>query len=168
MTPRDLVVTRWGARFLGRRMPCAIGRGGMRRDKREGDGATPVGTWHLVGGMYRADRVPLPGGSLGLRPIGHGDIWSDDPADPAYNHGLSAPGHPFSHERMRRGDRLYDLVLMTDYNWPAAVPGWGSAIFLHRWRKPRHPTEGCVAFAPKDLRWIAARWSTRSRVIIRG
>ncbi len=169
MKPTDLVVTRWGARFGGRRLPCATGRGGIRRDKVEGDGATPIGVWRIVGAGYRAERLPVPTHhAFRLRPIRLGDIWSDDPADPAYNHGLNSPGHGFSHERMFRGDRLYDLVLMTDYNWPDATPGLGSAIFLHRWRKLRHPTEGCVAFAPADLRWIARNWTRTSRLIVRG
>lgn len=103
-----------------------------------------------------------------MQPIGPGDIWSDDPDDPQYNQGFRAPEHRFSHEKMRRGDPLYDLVLITDYNWPNAVPGKGSAIFLHRWRKPRHPTEGCVAFAPRDLQWIAAHWTRQSRLIVKG
>ncbi len=122
MRSTDLVVTRLGARFRGRRLPCAIGRGGMSGSKSEGDGATPVGVWRIVGAKYRADRVWCRADTaFPLSPISPGDIWSDDPADPAYNHGLRAPGHRFSHERMRRGDRLYDLVLMTDYNWPIVL-----------------------------------------------
>jgi L,D-peptidoglycan transpeptidase YkuD (ErfK/YbiS/YcfS/YnhG family) len=163
--PGDLVVGRWGARFLGRRFACAIGRGGIRRDKREGDGATPAAPMRLVAGAWRADRLARPVSALPLRPIGPGDIWSDDPADPDYNHGLRAPGHSFGHERMRRGDGLYDLVLMTDWNWPRAQPGAGSAIFVHVWRKPRHPTAGCVAFALADLIWIAARIAPEARLL---
>lgn len=162
-----MVVTRWGARFLGRRFPCAIGRGGLTTAKREGDGATPAGVWQVVGGYYRADRMTRPAFPLHLRRIGPADIWSDDPADPAYNHGLRAAGHPFSHERMRRGDGLYDLVLVSDWNWPDAEPGRGSAIFVHQWRRPRYPTAGCIAFSPEHLRWIAARWHPRTRIILR-
>jgi len=167
----DLVITRWGARYLGRRLPCAIGKAGIKGDKREGDGATPAGNWRLVGGAFRADRMaPLRGNhrtAMPMHRIGHTDIWSDDPADPAYNHRLARTNHSFSHERLHRGDPLYDLILMTDHNWPYAVPGNGSAIFLHRWRKPRHPTAGCIAFAPEDLRWIVRTWRPRSRLIIK-
>lgn len=59
MSP-DLIVTRWGARFLGHGFPCAIGRGGITPDKREGDGATPVGAFALESVLYRADRLPAP------------------------------------------------------------------------------------------------------------
>ena len=100
-------------------------------------------------------------------PIGPGDLWSDDPRDPDYNHMVRAPYAP-SHEKLRRADPLYDLVLITDWNWPHAVPGRGSAIFLHRWRRPGHPTAGCVAFAPRDLMWIVRRLRPGARLIVRG
>jgi L,D-peptidoglycan transpeptidase YkuD (ErfK/YbiS/YcfS/YnhG family) len=150
----ELVVTRWGARFLGRRFACTLGRGGVTGAKREGDGATPAGRHRIVGMLYRPDRlrgVALPGWA---RPIRPGDLWSDDSADREYNHPVRAP-HRFGHEDLRRSDPLYDLVLITDWNFPLAIPGKGSAIFVHRWRKPCHPTAGCVAFAPQDLLWIA-------------
>lgn len=162
----DLVVGHWGARFLGRRFPCAIGRGGILADKREGDGGTPTGRYQILGGMYRADRRAAPRGAA-LIPAGHRDIWSDDPKDPAYNAlGRSGPVG-FSCERMRRGDALYDLVLFTDHNQPAK-PGFGSAIFVHQWRGPRMPTAGCVAFRRRDLAWIWERWTPRSRLVIQG
>lgn len=163
----DLVVGPAGvARFGGHALPCALGRGGIRAGKREGDGATPVGTWRIEGGWYRADRMAPPRGRIPLIPIGPRDGWSDDPRDAAYNGPVRLP-HPFSHERMRRGDGLYDLVLVLDHNRHPPVPGAGSAIFVHCWRGPRYPTAGCLAFAPPVLRWIVARWTPASRVVIR-
>ncbi|GKY86787.1 L,D-transpeptidase family protein [Sinisalibacter aestuarii] len=162
-----MVVTRWGARFMGRRFPCAIGRGGMTADKREGDGATPLGAWRLMLGGYRADRARPPRTALPLSPIGPRDVWSDDVADPDYNQWRTGFTYPFSHERLRRSDPLYDLFLVSDWNWPNAEPGKGSAIFVHRWRKPRHPTAGCIAFRPDHLAWIVTRWTPRSRIILR-
>lgn len=161
----DMVVGKWGARLCGRRLPCAIGRGGIHSTKAEGDGVTPAGIWRLVGGGFRPDRMASTPAAF-LRPLGLCDIWSDDVADPDYNHGLRLHDHPFSHEKLRRADRLYDIVLFSDWNWPNAVPGGGSAIFVHNWRRPRYPTEGCIAFAPEDLRWILARWSRRSRIFV--
>jgi L,D-peptidoglycan transpeptidase YkuD (ErfK/YbiS/YcfS/YnhG family) len=98
-------------------------------------------------------------------PIGPGDLWSDDPACPDYNLQVRAP-HCGSHERLSRADRLYDLILLTDWNWPVAKPGRGSAIFLHRWRKPGHPTEGCVAMAPGHLLWLTRKLTQGSRLIV--
>lgn len=162
----DLVVTRWGARFGGRRFPVSIGRGGVTCDKREGDGATPVGTWRLLGGRYRADRGAAPRAPFALTPISARDLWCDDPAHPAYNHPVRAP-FAASHERLHRGDPLYDILLVSDWNYPEATPGEGSAIFVHCWRGPRKPTAGCLAFRPDHLRWILARWTPRSRVIVK-
>lgn len=163
----DLVVGRWGARCRGRRIPCAIGRGGIRADKREGDGATPAGCHRITGLMFRPDRIGRARLGARARPIGPRDLWSDDPADPCYNLMVRAP-HRHGHERLRRADRLYDIVLVTGWNAPRPVAGRGSAIFLHLWRKPRHPTAGCVAFARGDLLWLIARLRPADRLVIRG
>ena len=166
--PSDLAVTRWGARFQGRLYPCAIGRGGIGIKRGEGDNITPVGRCSIGAIGYRADRVQSPASGLPLFRIGPADIWSDDPDDPAYNHGRTARGYPFSHETLFRADPLYDLIAVLDFNWPVANPGAGSAIFLHAWRRPRYPTAGCVAFAPPVLRHILQNWTPGSRVLIRG
>ncbi len=162
----DLIVTRWGARFCGRAMPVAIGRGGFSTNKREGDGASPVGVWSLTEGYWRADRGGVPYAPLPFRPSGPRDRWSDDPRDPAYNSAVSGTDWPWSHERMRRGDQLYDVVLVTNHNSEPAIPGDGSAIFVHCWRRVRFPTAGCIAFRESDLRWIIARWQVQSRLVI--
>lgn len=163
MKPEDIVVSRKGARFQGRHIPCSIGRNGVTKRKREGDGATPVGTHRLVGLLYRPDRIAQP--TAWARPIGLNDLWSDDPKDIEYNHLVRSP-HSFSHEHLRRSDPLYDLVLITDWNWPYSVRGRGSAIFIHRWRGPGYPTEGCVAFSAPDLLWICRNLKFRSRLIV--
>lgn len=164
-TAEDLVLTPTGLLFRGRRFACTIGRGGISREKREGDGATPFGLHHIVGGFYRPDRLAradVPAWAEALIP---GDLWSDDGRDPAYNSHVRAP-HGFSHEDLRRSDPQYDLVLVTDWNWPDATPGRGSAIFLHSWRRPGWPTAGCVAFAQPDLLWIARRIRPGTRLIV--
>lgn len=165
MTPDDLVVTRTGLRFRGRTFPCSLGRGGITREKREGDGATPAGVHRLAGLLYRADRIAAGALPRWAVPIGPGDLWCDDPAHDAYNHRVKAP-FPASHERLRRADPLYDVILLTDWNWPVAVPGSGSAIFVHRWRRPGAPTAGCVALSGPDLLWIVNRIRPQSRLIV--
>ncbi len=144
----------------GRRLPCVIGRGGLTADKHEGDGATPAGVWHITGALYRPDRIarPVPWAV----PIGPRDLWSDDPADPAYNAPVRAP-HAHSHEALRRPDPLYDLVLLTDWN-AARARGRGSAIFLHAWRRRGYPTAGCLAFRRADLLWLARRVAPGTRL----
>lgn len=169
MTPQDIVVGRWGLRAFDRRFSCTVGRGGIvpARAKREGDGATPDGTHGIVGMLYRPDRIAramLPDWAV---PYGPPDLWSDDPRDPDYNLMVRAP-HPFGHERLSRADPMYDLILITDWNWPQSVSGRGSAIFMHAWRRPLARTAGCVAVAPADLMWIANRITHQTRLIIRG
>ena len=163
MNRHDLVITRTHARFMGRRFACSIGRTGTTARKREGDGATPLGTHRFIGMLYRPDRITRP--ADWALPIGPGDLWSDDPTDPDYNLMVRTP-HRFGHETLRRADPLYDLILLTDWNWPHAQPGRGSAIFVHVWRRPGWPTAGCVALAKSDLQWIARRIRHASRLII--
>ncbi|MEM7545037.1 MAG: L,D-transpeptidase family protein [Pseudomonadota bacterium] len=159
------MVGRWGARFQGRAFPVSIGRGGLSDRKREGDGATPVGVWLLLRGYWRGDRVVRPKSNLDISTIGPMDRWSDDPLDPHYNRHVRACSWPYSHECLRRGDKLYDIVIVTNHN-DVARPHEGSAIFVHCWRSARHPTAGCIAFRPDHLRWILARWTSASRLII--
>lgn len=163
MTPDDLVLTPKGLRFLGRLYPCSIGKAGLTDDKREGDGATPRGTHHITGMLYRPDRIARP--APWALAIGPRDLWSDDPGDASYNHLVRAPYAP-SHEVLRRADPLYDLILLTDWNWPRAKPGKGSAIFMHQWRRSGFPTEGCVAFRRDHLHSIARLITPGSRLII--
>lgn len=158
-------MTRWGLRGFGRRIPCAIGRGGISAAKREGDGATPRGPLQIMGLMYRPDRIPCP--APWAEPIRPRDLWCDAPQDSAYNQLVRAPFGP-SHEQMRRADPLYDAVLISDWNWPLAQPGRGSAIFLHIWRRPRFPTEGCVAFARQDFLWLLPRLAPGTEIEVVG
>ena len=162
MNADDLVLTPMGLRQGGITYPCTIGRGGLRAGKREGDGATPTGIHRITGMLYRPDRMARP--APWAAPIGPRDLWCDDPAHPAYNRPVRAP-FGASHEKLRRADRLYDLVLLTDWN-DGGTPGRGSAIFLHRWRKPGHPTEGCIAVRSDHLRRIARRIRPGTRLIV--
>lgn len=159
----DMVLTPMGLRFAGRTFPCSIGRGGIRSDKREGDGATPRGVHGIVGMLYRPDRMAQPADwAVPIRP---GDLWSDDPKHEDYNLMVRSP-YPHSHEKLRRADPLYDLILITDWNWPRAERGHGSAIFIHQRRRAGYPTEGCVALRRDHLRWIASRLRHGCRLIV--
>lgn len=163
MTPTDLVLTPTHLRFRGQRFPCTVGRSGLTDAKREGDGATPRGTHRIVGMLYRPDRIARP--APWAVPIRPGDLWSDDVGDPDYNMMVRAP-HSHSHEDLRRADPMYDLVILSDWNWPYPVKGRGSAIFIHRWRGPGRPTAGCVALSRAHLAWIAPRIMYNTRLVI--
>lgn len=133
------------------RWRCAVGHGGVRRDKREGDGATPLAAMPLRRVLYRADRGTAPRCGVPVEPIGREDGWCDDPADRAYNTAVRLP-HPARHERLWRDDALYDIVGVLGWNDDPVVRGRGSAIFLHVASPGYRPTEGCVALSDRDLR----------------
>lgn len=137
------------------RVRVALGQGGVRADKREGDGATPSGLLPLRGILYRADRLTAAdravlAGTLPSAPIARCDGWCDDPGDADYNTAVTLP-HRARHERLWREDDLYDIVGVLGWNDDPAVHGRGSAIFLHVAANGFTPTEGCLALARPDL-----------------
>lgn len=142
---------------------CALGKGGIRADKREGDGATPVGLLPLRRLLYRADRVARPAAAVPAEPMAPDDGWCDDPTHRDYNHQIRLP-HPARHERLWREDALYDVVGVLGWNDAPVERGRGSAIFLHLARPDYGPTEGCVALAPRDLSELLAMGVTALRV----
>ncbi|MBC8239498.1 MAG: L,D-transpeptidase family protein [Alphaproteobacteria bacterium] len=144
-------VTADGWLYLGeRRYRCALGRGGVRLAKREGDGATPAGLYALRQLLYRADRLARPDSGLPMAKIQGTDGWCDDPGDAAYNRAVTLP-YGASAESLWRADGLYDLVVITGHNDDPVVPGRGSAIFIHLASPDYGPTEGCIALSRPDL-----------------
>lgn len=165
----DLTVLRtreeWRARFGDREWRCAVGRGGARRDKREGDGATPAGCWPVRRVLYRADRLAAPRTVLPVAEIHPDDAWCDDPADPRYNRPVTLPCGA-RHEALWRGDAVYDVIVVLGHNDDAPVSGAGSAVFLHVARCDYAPTAGCVALARDDLLAFLLGAEPTSRVCI--
>jgi L,D-peptidoglycan transpeptidase YkuD (ErfK/YbiS/YcfS/YnhG family) len=145
---------------------AVCGHGGVRADKREGDGATPEGTFPLLYGFYRADRIARPASSLPMTALQPDDGWVDDPADPNYNRPVKLP-YPASHEEMWLKDGLYDLVVVIGYNTDPVVPGRGSAIFLHVARSDFAPTAGCIAIERQVLAGLLGLLGPGSRITIR-
>ena len=162
----SLVVTARGeAAWRGRTLRCAIGRSGIARVKREGDGATPAGAFPVRRVLYRADRMARPATVLPVSPLGDTDGWCDDPADPRYNQEVRLP-YPARCEALWRDDPLYDLIGVIGFNDEPALAGGGSAIFLHIARSDYAPTEGCVAFSTADLLDVFAAWRPEDRVTV--
>ncbi|MGQ9366317.1 L,D-transpeptidase family protein [Azospirillum sp. ST 5-10] len=148
--PEILVLPDGWLRWPGGEVRCTLGRGGVRRDKREGDGATPAGRFPLRRVLWRADRLPRPETGLPTAAIAPADGWCDDPGDPAYNRPVTLP-YPGRHERMWRDDHVYDLVVVLGHNDDPVVPGRGSAVFMHLVHPGGTPTAGCVALAGDAL-----------------
>jgi len=129
---------------------CALGRGGVidAAQKREGDGASPLGTWRLKRVFYRPDRVARPETDLPIIPLAEHDGWCDAPDHPLYNRPVTLP-FAASHEKLWRDDHVYDLIVEISHNDDPVIPHLGSAVFMHLSRDDFRPTEGCVAI-PRD------------------
>jgi L,D-peptidoglycan transpeptidase YkuD (ErfK/YbiS/YcfS/YnhG family) len=146
-------------------LPCALGRSGRSFTKREGDGATPSGTWKPVEVLYRADRVQRPRTALPLRALRPDDGWCDSVGDRNYNRWIRHP-YPSSAERLWREDALYDVIVVLDHNRRPRAQGAGSAIFMHVARPGYRPTEGCVALVQPHLLLLLATMGRGTRVVI--
>ena len=142
----------------GRKVRCALGPAGVvpAQEKREGDGATPAGTWTIRRVLYRADKGPPPKTALPVEEIARDDGWCDASGDPAYNRPVKLP-YPASAEAMWRDDGIYDIVVVLGHNDDPPVEGMGSCIFLHLNRPGYPPTQGCLAVARKDLEHLLRR-----------
>ncbi|HXE85966.1 MAG TPA: L,D-transpeptidase family protein [Hyphomicrobiaceae bacterium] len=151
--------TRGVVRLGGLAFPCALGRSGRSVRKREGDGATPVGRWRLLGVLYRSDRGRCPSTRLPVRPIAPDDGWCDAPGDRNYNRPVRHP-YPASAERLWREDGLYDIVVVLSHNVRPRVRGAGSAVFMHLARPGYRPTEGCIALKREHLLRLLERCRT--------
>jgi L,D-peptidoglycan transpeptidase YkuD (ErfK/YbiS/YcfS/YnhG family) len=154
-------------RWSGGSAAAAVGRAGVKADKREGDGATPAGTYPLVSVLYRKDRITPPTSRLPVRPLAPNDGWVDEPSDARYN-GLVELPYRANAEEMWREDDLYDALVVIGYNMEPVIPGAGSAIFLHIATPDFAPTAGCVAVSKEVLLGLIALLGPGSMITIRG
>jgi L,D-peptidoglycan transpeptidase YkuD (ErfK/YbiS/YcfS/YnhG family) len=146
---------------------AVVGRNGVAANKREGDGATPAGTFPLVSGFYRPDRMGPPHSGLLVRALLPRDAWVDDPADHNYNRLVSLP-YPAHTEQMWLEDAVYDLLVVIGYNMDPVMPGVGSAIFLHIARPDFSPTAGCIAVEKDVLVRLMPLLGFGSTITVRG
>ena len=146
-------------------VPVALGRGGIRANKREGDGGTPRGTFRLRRLWWRADRMTRPMTHLPVRRIRGDDGWCEDPRDRHYNQPIRLkPDHPG--DRLKRPDHLYDFIIELDHNTRPRIAGRGSAVFIHMARPGFAPTAGCVALQADALRRLIRHVGPRTRIAI--
>ena len=152
--------------FGDQKFRCALGRGGVRDAKHEGDGATPVGKFPLGRVFYRPDRLKGPPDThLDTLPITQKLGWCDDPDHSDYNKLITLP-HPARHEKLWRDDRVYDVVVEILFNTDPAMPHRGSAIFMHVAKPDFSPTEGCIALALGDLLGLLRFCNKNDAIII--
>ena len=149
----------------GLTVPVALGRGGIKADKREGDGGTPRGIFRPRQLWWRADRHPRPKTSLPIRAIRPEDAWCEDPASRHYNQPQRLEGHQGG-DRLTRADHLYDFIIEIDHNTSPRIAGRGSAVFLHLARTDFSPTAGCVSMTQSAMLRLLERLGPETQIII--
>ena len=77
--------------------------------------------------------------------------WCDDSNSSKYNRLVKiTKNFKYSHEKLFRKGRLYDLLIPIKYNYKKTKKNKGSAIFFHL-TSDYKPTLGCVALKKKDF-----------------
>jgi L,D-peptidoglycan transpeptidase YkuD (ErfK/YbiS/YcfS/YnhG family) len=146
-------------------IPVALGRGGLKANKREGDGGTPIGTFRALRLWWRKDRHTRPNTALPVRAIRSNDGWCEDPASRHYNRPIRLATES-SADRLMRADHLYDFIVEIDHNTRPRIAGRGSAVFLHLARPGFAPTAGCIAMTHASMLRLLARLDRRTRIVV--
>jgi L,D-peptidoglycan transpeptidase YkuD (ErfK/YbiS/YcfS/YnhG family) len=141
--------------------PCALGRAGIGRIKREGDGKTPLADLPLRQVFYRKDRRNRPKTLISGRATRTNDAWCDDPSDNRYNRLIRKPPGT-AEECLTRADGLYDCIVTLGWNDAPVQKRKGSAIFWHIARPGFTPTAGCVAVTRDVFDKILPRLARKS------
>ena len=149
----------------GRTLQVALGRGGIRANKREGDGGTPKGTFRPRQLWWRADRHPRPRTFLPVRAIRPEDAWCEDPRSRHYNQPVRRDIDRGG-DRLKRDDHLYDFIVEIDHNSSPRIAGRGSAVFLHLARPNFSPTAGCVSMTKSAMLRLLQRLGPETRIVI--
>ena len=137
-------------KYKNLKFPCALGKAGIKKKKKEGDNITPKGIFRLIEVYYRSDRIKNIKTSLKKNKIKKNMGWCDDPKSKSYNKLIKIPSSE-KHERLYRNDHLYDIVIPLSYNMNPTIKNKGSAIFLHLAKKKYTPTKGCVGLSKVHL-----------------
>ena len=143
---------------------CCIGKNGLTKFKKEGDGKTPKGIFKIEHLYFRKDRIKKPLTKLKCIEIKRNMGWCDDVKDKKYNK-LIKINKNCSHEKLFRKDKKYDLLIPIKYNFNKIIPGKGSCIFIHL-TSDYKPTAGCIALKKKDLLILLKLINKNSKIII--
>ena len=129
---------------------CCIGKNGSTVNKKEGDKKTPKGSFEIENLYFRKDRIKKPITSLKCIEIKRNMGWCDDIKFSKQYNKLIRINEKSKHEKLKRKDHKYDLLIPIKYNFKKPIPGLGSCIFIHL-TKNYKPTAGCVALKEKDF-----------------
>ena len=129
---------------------CCIGGNGLTMNKIEGDKMTPRGTFEIENLYFRKDRKEKPSTLLKCIEIKKNMGWCDDIRFPKKYNKLFKTEKRIKHEKLKRKDYKYDLLIPIKYNFTKPIVGLGSCIFIHL-TKDYRPTAGCIALNEKDF-----------------
>ena len=129
---------------------CSIGKNGISKKKKEGDNKTPKGFFKIQHLYFRKDRLKKPKTRLKCIEINKNMGWCDDIKHPKKYNKLIKINKKIKHERLKRKDHKYDLLIPIKYNFNNPIVGSGSCIFIHL-TKNYLPTAGCIALKKKDF-----------------
>jgi len=144
---------------------CALGKSGIRKKRTEGDNITPKGTFKIIKIYYRKDRIKKINSVFKIIEIKKNMGWCDDPESKKYNQLIKLPSK-YRHEKLFRNDRIYDLIIVLNYNMSPVIKNKGSAIFIHIAKNNYNKTKGCIALKKKDLIEIVSKIKRDTKVII--
>ena len=109
---------------------CCIGKRGLTKNKKEGDKKTPIGTFGIENLYYRKDRIKKPVTSLKYVEIKKDMGWCDDIYFPKKCNKKIKINRKIKHEKLKRKDHKYDLLIPIKYNFEKPISGLGSCIFI--------------------------------------
>ena len=147
------------------KLKCAIGKSGISSSKKEGDLATPKGTFELGTFYYRKDNNKALKCKIKKKIIKKKMGWCNDSRSKKYNKEISFP-FKYRAEKLYRKDKIYDLFINIKYNFSPVIKEKGSAIFLHITDGKYRPTKGCVAIAKKDFLKILPLINNKTKISI--
>jgi L,D-peptidoglycan transpeptidase YkuD (ErfK/YbiS/YcfS/YnhG family) len=129
---------------------CSIGKNGLSIKKKEGDKKTPKGLFGIEYLYYRKDRIDKPKTTLKCIKIKKNMGWCNDSNSLKKYNKLIKINKNLTHEKLKRNDQKYDLLIPIKYNYKKPIFGKGSCIFIHL-TKNYEPTAGCIALNRKDF-----------------
>jgi L,D-peptidoglycan transpeptidase YkuD (ErfK/YbiS/YcfS/YnhG family) len=144
---------------------CALGKGGVKKKTMEGDNITPKGIFKIIKIYYRPDKIKKIKTLIKKIKIKKNMGWCDDPNSRFYNKLINLPTK-YSHEKLYRNDRLYDLIVVLSYNTNPIIRNKGSAIFMHIANNSYKKTKGCIALKKKHLIEIISKIKKNTKIKI--
>ena len=152
--------------YKGYKLKCAIGKSGIINSKKEGDLATPKGTFELGTFYYRKDRNKALKCKIKKRIIKKNMGWCNDSRSKNYNREIKIPSK-YRAEKLYRKDKIYDLFINIKYNSYPTIKNKGSAIFLHLSKKKYRPTNGCIGIKKIDFLKILPLINYKTKILIK-